>query len=71
MIESPEDLFADESLRGEDVMETQSCHVTQQSHSKYPTYPQQISRENYNSKRYMHPYVYGSTTDNSQDMEAI
>ena len=31
--ESPGDLFAHESLRGEDVMETQSCHITQRSHS--------------------------------------
>ena len=28
-----------------------------------------ISRENYNLKRYMHPYVHSSTIYNSQDME--
>ena len=28
-----------------------------------------ISRQNYNSKRYMHPYVQSSTIHNSQDME--
>ena len=28
-----------------------------------------IPRQNYNSKRYMHPYVYNSTIHNSQDME--
>ena len=27
-------------------------------------------KKNTNSKRYMHPYVHGSTTYNSQDMEA-
>ena len=29
-----------------------------------------ISEENYNSKRYMYPYVHSSTIHNSQDMEA-
>ena len=29
-----------------------------------------ISRENHNSKRYMHPNVHCSTIYNSQDMEA-
>ena len=33
VIESPGDLFVHESLRGEDVMETQSCRITQQPHS--------------------------------------
>ena len=28
-----------------------------------------ISRQNYNSKRYMHPYVHSSIIHNSQDME--
>ena len=28
-----------------------------------------ISRQNYNSKRYMHPYVRSSTIHNNQDME--
>ena len=32
--------------------------------------PGHISRENYHSKRYMHPYVHSSTIHNSQDMEA-
>ena len=27
-----------------------------------------ISRQNYNSKRYMHPYVHSSTIHNSQDI---
>ena len=31
--------------------------------------PGHIPRQNYNSKRYMHPYVHGSTIYNSQDME--
>ena len=29
-----------------------------------------ISGQNYNSKRYMHPYVHSSTICNSQDLEA-
>ena len=29
-----------------------------------------ISGQNYNSKRYIYPYVHSSTTHNSQDMEA-
>ena len=29
-----------------------------------------ISGQNYNSKRYIYPYVDNSTTHNSQDMEA-
>ena len=32
--------------------------------------PGHISRENSNSKRYMHPNVHSSTIHNSQDMEA-
>ena len=28
-----------------------------------------ISRQNCNSKRYMHPYVHSSTVHNGQDME--
>ena len=28
-----------------------------------------IPKQNYNSKRYMHPYVHSSTIHNSQDME--
>ena len=36
-----------------------------------PTVPLgHIPRWNYNSKRYMHPYVHKSTVHNSQDMEA-
>ena len=31
--------------------------------------PEYISRENYNSKRHMHPNVHSSTTYNNQDME--
>ena len=34
----------------------------------HPT-PGHISRQNYNSKRYVHPYVHGSTIHNGQDME--
>ena len=37
--------------------------------SNNPT-PGHISRENCNSKKYMHPYVHSSTIHNSQDMEA-
>ena len=36
--------------------------------SSNPT-PGHISRQNCNSKRYMHPYVHSSTIYNSQDME--
>ena len=36
--------------------------------SSNPT-PGHISSQNYNSKRYMHPCVHGSTIHNSQDME--
>ena len=36
--------------------------------SSNPT-PRHISGQNYNSKRYMHPYVQSSTIYNSQDME--
>ena len=32
-------------------------------------HPVHISRQNYNSKRYMHPYVHSSTIHNSHDME--
>ena len=32
--------------------------------------PGHISRENHNSKRYMHPSVYSNATYNSQDMDA-
>ena len=39
--------------------------MIQQSHST----PGLISRENHNSKRYMHPNVHCSTIYNSQDME--
>ena len=28
-----------------------------------------VSGQNYNSKRYVHPYVHSSTIHNSQDME--
>ena len=35
--------------------------------SSNPT-PEDIPRQNYNSKRYMHPYVQSSTIYNSQDM---
>ena len=31
--------------------------------------PGYISGQNYNSKRYMHPYVHSSTIHNSQDLE--
>ena len=31
--------------------------------------PGRISRENYNSKRHMHPYIHSSAMYNSQDME--
>ena len=31
--------------------------------------PGHVLRQNYNSKRYMHPYVHSSTIHNSQDME--
>ena len=37
--------------------------------SSNPT-PGHISRQNYNSKRYMDPYVHSSTIYDSQDMEA-
>ena len=37
--------------------------MIQQSHSWH------ISGQNYNSERYMHPYVHSSTIHNSQDME--
>ena len=37
--------------------------MIQQSHSWVYT------RQNYNSKRYMHPYVHSSTIYDSQDME--
>ena len=46
------------------------------THEKYdhiwPNHPTlgHISRQNYNSKRYIHPYVHCSTSHNSQDMEA-
>ena len=40
-----------------------SFHMIQQSPSWH------ISRQNYNSKRYMHPYVHSSTIHNSQHME--
>ena len=36
--------------------------------SNSPT-PGNISRQNYNSDRYMHPYVHSSTIHNSQNME--
>ena len=36
--------------------------------SSNPT-PEHISRQNSNSKRYMHPYVHSSIVHNSQDME--
>ena len=36
--------------------------------SSNPT-PGHISGQNYNSTRYMHPYVHGSIIHNSQDME--
>ena len=36
--------------------------------SSNPT-PGHISRQNYNLKRYMHPYVHSSTMYKSQDME--
>ena len=39
-----------------------SC-VIQQSHSW------EYTRQNYNSKRYMHPFVHSSTNHNSQDTE--
>ena len=38
--------------------------------SSSPT-PGHIPRQNYNSKRYMHPYVHSSSIHNSQDMETI
>ena len=38
--------------------------------SSNPT-PGHISRQNYNLKRHVHPYVYNSTIYNSQDMETI
>ena len=37
--------------------------MIQQSHSCH------ISRQNYNLKRYMHPFVHSSAIYNSQDME--
>ena len=37
----------------------------------YQSHSWHISRQNYNSKRHVHPYVYNSTIYNSQDMEAI
>ena len=36
--------------------------------SSKPT-PEHLSGQNYNSKRYMHPYVHHSTIHNSQDIE--
>ena len=36
--------------------------------SSNPT-PGHISGQNYNSKRYIHPYVHSSTSHDSQDME--
>ena len=30
-----------------------------------------VSGQNYHSKRYMHPYVYGSSIHDSQDMETV
>ena len=33
--------------------------------------PRNILSQNYNSKRYMHPCVHGSTVHNSQNMETI
>ena len=35
-----------------------------------PAIPEHIYAKKHNSKRYMHPNVYCSTTHNSQDMEA-
>ena len=35
-----------------------------------PPTPGHTSRQNYNSKRYMHPNVHSNTIHNSQDMEA-
>ena len=32
--------------------------------------PGHIPRQNYNSKRYMHPYVHSSTIHGKQDVEA-
>ena len=34
-----------------------------------PYDPRIYLEENYNSKRYVHPYVHSSTVHNSQDME--
>ena len=34
-----------------------------------PAIPGYISGQNYNLKRYMHPYVHCTTIHNSQDME--
>ena len=42
--------------------EKQSYHMIQWSHSW-------AYRQNYNSKRYTHPYVHSSIIHNSQDME--
>ena len=36
---------------------------------KFNPTPRHILRQNYNSKRYMHPYVHSSTIYNRQDME--
>ena len=33
--------------------------------------PGHISGQNYNSKRYLHPYIHSSTIHNSQDMETM
>ena len=39
-----------------------------QQSSKCPT-PGHIHRQNYNLKRYMHPYVHSSTVHDRQNME--
>ena len=51
-----------------------SMEVPQETKNRITTWssnptPGHIPRQNYNSKRYMHPYVHSSTTYNSQDME--
>ena len=33
--------------------------------------PGHITRQNYNSKRYMYPYIHSSTIHNNQDVETI
>ena len=38
--------------------------------SRNPT-PGHTPRQNYNSKRYMYPYVHNSTIHNSQDVETL